>query len=386
MSNFIPYGRQSIDEADIAAVIDVLKSDFLTTGPTIEKFEKAVADYCGVKHAVAVTNATAALHVAAQALDLKAGDRLWTSPNTFVASANGAEHCGADADFVDIDPVSLNMSATELEKKLEATPQNLRPKVVVPVHFAGQSCGMEKISALAKKYNFKVVEDAAHAIGAVYKGTKVGSCKYSDMTVFSFHPVKNITTGEGGMITTNSDQLAERLRELRTIGITRNPARMSKKPDGPWYYEQLEVSCNYRLTDIGAALGISQMRRLDEFIDRRNKIFARYNEELKNLPLILPKLVSGEKSAWHLYVIQLAPEAKIGRLELFEKLRSKNIGVNVHYIPVHLQPVYRKKGFKAGDYPQAERYYSRAISLPIFFGLKDEDQTFVINELKAALA
>ena len=381
----IPYGRQNIDDGDIQAVVDVLKSDYLTTGPAIEKFEKLVAEYCGVKYAVAVTNATAALQIAAQALDLKSGDQLWTSPNTFVASANAAEHTGADANFVDIDPTTLNLSAKELEKKLKATPVSERPKIIIPVHFAGQSCDMKAIAELAKQYDFKIIEDAAHAIGSIYDGNKVGSCKYSSMTVFSFHPVKNITTGEGGMITTNDSELAERLRELRTIGITRNPARMSKKSEGPWYYEQREISSNFRLTDIGAALGISQLKRLESFIERRNKIVDRYNTELADLPLLLPKLVTGERSAWHLYVIQVQETSKLNRLQLFEALRERGIGVNVHYIPVHLQPVYRAKGFKAGDYPNAEKYYSNAISLPIFFELTDEQQTYVIEQLKELL-
>ncbi len=382
MKTVIPYGRQNIDDGDIQAVVEVLKSDYLTTGPAIEKFENLVADYCGVKHAVAVTNATAALQIAAQALDLKPGDQLWTSPNTFVASANAAEHLGADANFVDIDPVTLNMSVDELEKKLKATPESQRPKIIIPVHFAGQSCDMKAISELAARYSFKIIEDAAHAIGSIYNGSKVGSCKYSSMTVFSFHPVKNITTGEGGMITTNDPKLAERLRELRTIGITRNPERMSKKSEGPWYYEQREISSNFRLTDIGAALGINQLKRLESFIGRRNEIVDRYNRELAHLPITLPKLIHGERSAWHLYVIQVRENAKLNRLDLFEALRARGIGVNVHYIPVHLQPVYRAKGYKEGNYPQAEKYYANAISLPVFFELTNDQQTYVIEQLK----
>lgn len=382
----IPYGRQSISDEDIEAVVAVLKSDFLTTGPKIQEFEEAVAQYCGAQYAIAVSNATAALHLCARALDLGNGDYLWTSPNTFVASANAAEHCGGRADFCDIDPESLNLSAIELERKLYATPKEKHPKVLIPVHFAGQPCDMKRIYELSKEFGFRIVEDAAHALGSSYDGQKIGSCQYSDMTVFSFHPVKNITSGEGGMITTNDAALADHLRRLRSIGVTRDKALMTQEYPGAWYYEQLEFGLNYRLTDISAALGLSQLRRIDDFVKRRNEIFDRYNRELAGLPLKLPKLMTGDRSAWHLYVIQITEKSTVNRAELFNALRERNIGVNVHYIPVHLQPIYRAYGFKPGDFPRAENYYAYAISLPIFYDFKESEQSYVIEQLTKLLS
>lgn len=381
----IPYGRQSISDQDIDAVIRILKSDFLTTGPTIDAFERAVAEYCGARYAVAVANASVALQLACRVLDLGPGQSLWTTPNTFVASANCADHCGARIDFCDIDPSTLNLSVKTLEAKLAATPAHQHPRVVVPVHFAGQPCDMEELGTLSQKYGFKIVEDAAHAIGAEYKGEKIGGCRHSAMTVFSFHPVKNITTGEGGMITTNDENLYVRLRELRTLGITRDPNRMSRPCPGPWYYEQLEVGYNFRMTDLEAALGLSQLQRLDQFIGRRQELVDTYNQSLHDLPLKLPTVTPARKSAHHLYVVEVLSEARKDRAQVFQELREAGIGVNVHYIPVHLQPVYRKQGFQEGDFPKAEGYYQRALSLPIYFDLSSEEQQFVIARLRHIL-
>lgn len=380
----IPYGRQHIIEDDILAVEDILRSDWLTQGPTIEKFEKAVAEYCGAKYAVAVTSATAALHIACLAVKLGPGDSLWTSPNTFVASANCGLYTGAKVDFVDIDPKSYNMSIDELEVKLSKVDQNGKlPKVVIPVHFSGQSCEMEQLAELSKRYGFHVIEDASHALGGRYKNTKVGSNGYSDMTVFSFHPVKIITTGEGGMITTNREDLYQKLIRLRSHGITREPALMNEEPDGPWYYEQIDLGYNYRMTDIQAALGKSQMLRLDRFVERRNLLAQRYDEALNDLPVVLPWQSAEVYSSYHLYVIQLKLDELVkSRKEIFAELRRAGINVNVHYIPVHTQPYYQKLGFEKGDFPQAEKYYAGAITLPLYYGLSEEDQDYVINKLK----
>ncbi len=384
MSDYIPYGRQNISQADIDAVVSVLRSDWLTQGPAIERFESAVADYCGAKYAVAVTSATAALHISCLALGLGSGDWLWTSPNTFVASANCGLYCGARVDFVDIDPQTYNLSVKKLEEKLiEAERSGKLPKVVVPVHFAGQSCEMDRIDELAQKYGFAVLEDASHAIGAQYKGKPVGSCAYSDLAVFSFHPVKIITTGEGGMVVTNREDLYERLVRLRTHGITRNPELIQGESHGLWYYQQLDLGFNYRMTDIQAALGASQMQRLDEFVSRRRCLAGRYDELLQGLPVKLPKQHSDTASSWHLYVVCLSRE-KIEKThqEVFAALRDAGIGVNLHYIPVHTQPYYQKLGFRWGGFPEAEQYYREAISLPLYYGLTELDQDRVVDRLQ----
>ena len=384
MSSFIPYGRQDISQEDIDTVVEVLRSDWITQGPKIAVFEKIVSDYCGAKYAVAVSSATAGLHIACLAAGLSQGDILWTSPNTFVASANCGLYCGATVDFVDIDPNTYNLSIEELERKLtEAENQGCLPKVVVPVHFSGQSCEMEKIAQLSAKYGFRVIEDAAHGIGGRYQGEPVGSCQFSDMAVFSFHPVKIITTGEGGMVLTNKEDLYEKLIRLRSHGITRKVELMREESHGPWYYQQLELGFNYRMTDIQAALGASQMQRLDEFVKRRRFLAERYNQLLQDLPLVLPWQHPDTESSWHLYVIRLKLD-KISKThrQVFEELRQAKIGVNVHYIPVHTQPYYKQLGFKWGDFPQAEQYYREAISIPIYYGLTEENQETVVAKLK----
>lgn len=383
----IPYGRQSISEEDIQAVIDVLRSDWITQGPAIERFERTVADYCGTKYAVAVSSGTAALHLACVAAEVGPGSLLWTSPNTFVASANCALYCGGEVDFVDIDPVTHNMDAFSLGMKLEGTVPGNFPKAILPVHFAGCSCDMENIYRLCKDRDITVIEDACHAIGGSYRGAKVGSCRYSDMTVFSFHPVKIITTGEGGMIVTNNEDTYQRLLRLRTHGITRDGRFMCGLPKGAWYYEQVDLGFNYRITDIQAALGISQLKRIDKFVARRREIATRYTEALVGLPLILPREPSYAFSSYHLYVVRLElKKIKDTRRVVFEALRDKGIGVNVHYIPVHTHPYYRKLGFKSGDFPEAERYYAEAISLPIYPGLSETEQDFVISSVRDVLS
>ena len=383
----IPYGRQSISEADIQAVIDVLRSDFLTQGPAIDEFEKVVASYCGAKFAVAVNSATSALHLACIAAGLTSGDILWTSPNTFVASANCGLYCGADIDFVDIDPQTYNISVIELEKKLILAQYHGRlPKVVIPVHFSGQSCEMDRISELSKEYGFTLIEDASHAIGGRYKENKIGGCLFSDMTVFSFHPVKIITTGEGGMVLTNSRGIYEQLIRLRSHGITRNSNLMIGEPHGPWYYQQIELGFNYRITDIQAALGCSQMYRLDEFVNNRHQLVERYNEMLQDLPVIIPYQHPDTYSAFHLYVIRLKLEStNKSHLEVFEQLRANGVMVNLHYIPIHTQPYYTKIGFKLGDFPESESYYNEAISLPMYSSLSKIDQDCVIKTLREVL-
>jgi UDP-4-amino-4,6-dideoxy-N-acetyl-beta-L-altrosamine transaminase len=383
----IPYGRQVIDQSDIDAVADILESDWLTQGPAIERFEMVVAKYCGAAYAVAVSSATAALHLACRALGLGPGDALWTSPNTFVASANCGLYCGASVDFVDIDPRTYNMSADALANKLaEAEKSGRLPNVVVPVHFAGQSCEMEKIAALAKRYGFRIIEDASHAIGGRYLDRPVGHCRHSDITVFSFHPVKIITTGEGGMALTNKADLADKLCVLRSHGITRDSNRMHGEAEGSWYYEQIDLGYNYRMTDMQAALGTSQMRRLDDFITRRRLLAGRYEAALKDLPLVLPWQHPDAESAWHLYVVCLELEkCSKSRREVFAFLRDAGIGVNVHYIPVHLQPYYRRLGFKPGDFPEAEAYYRGAVSLPLHPGLSSENVAYIIDKLTQAI-
>lgn len=382
----IPYGHQDISDEDIRAVVEVLRSDWLTQGPAVERFEQAVAEYCGAPHALAMCNATAALHLACRALGLGPGDLLWTSPNTFVASANCGRFCGADVDFVDIDPRTYNMSVEELERKLLAAERQGRlPKVVIPVHFAGEPCDMQSIHTLAKRYGFYVIEDASHAVGARYRETTVGSCTYSDITVFSFHPVKIITTGEGGMALTRNRELHEKMLMLRSHGITRDPGKMTGVSSGAWYYEQLDLGYNYRMTDIQAALGASQMRRLDAFIERRHELACAYDAGLADLPLTLPSRADHNRSALHLYVIRLRAEAGKSRDTVFDALRAAGVGVNVHYIPVHLQPYYRALGFKDGDFPETERYYKGSISLPLFYRLSDDAQRRVIGAVGSAL-
>lgn len=376
------YGKQTIDENDINAVVEVLKSDFLTQGPAIEKFEKYVADYCGAEYAVAVTNATSALHIACLAAGLGKGDTLWTSPITFTASANCGRYCGANVDFVDIDNNTYNMSVEELEAKL--TKSEVLPKVLVPVHLAGQSCDMEKIHTLAKKFNITVIEDASHAIGADYKDTKVGSCKYSDMTVFSFHPVKIVTTGEGGMVLTNSKDLYDKLVLYRSHGITRTPELMTKEADGPWYYQQIDLGFNYRMTDMQAALGYSQMHKVDKFVARRRGLAARYNELLKDLDMLkLPYQDESTASSWHLYIVRV-DFSKISKTkkQIFAEMKDKGVCLNLHYIPVHTQPYYEKLGFKQGDFPSSEKYYEEAFTLPLYYSLTNEQQDHIVKALK----
>ena len=384
----IPYGRQWVEEKDIRAVVNVLKSDYLTQGPVIEQFESAVAEYCGVKYAVAVSSGTSALHIACLAAELGKGDILWTSPNTFVASANCALYCDAKLDFVDIASHTYNISVDAMKAKLyEAEKNDSLPKVIVPVHIAGQSCDMEQIYHLGKDYNFTIIEDACHAIGGSYKGMKIGSCKFSDMTVFSFHPVKIVTTGEGGMVLTNKDDLYQKLIRLRTHGITRDNQFMEGESDGPWYYQQIELGMNYRMTDIQAALGLSQLDRIDEFIVRRRELVRRYNELFSDFPLTIPWQYSDAHSAFHLYVVRLKlDKIKKTRKEVFEELREKGIGVNVHYIPVHTQPYYRRLGFSCGQFPEAEKYYEEAITLPLYPSMTEKEQGYVVSTLREVLS
>jgi UDP-4-amino-4,6-dideoxy-N-acetyl-beta-L-altrosamine transaminase len=381
----IPYGRQEITQEDIDAVVAVLRSDFLTQGPLVPRFEDKLAAYCGATHAVAVNSATSALHIACLALSLGKGDWLWTTPNTFVASANCALYCGAQVDFVDIDPHSWNMCPQALGKKLAVAEKAGRlPKIVVPVHLCGTSCDMQAIHALSQRYGFKIIEDASHAIGARYRDEPVGNCRYSDITVFSFHPVKIVTTAEGGATLTNHADLAEKMALLRSHGITRDPMRMSKVPDGPWYYEQVDLGFNYRMADLNAALGVSQMDRLDEYVERRHEIATRYDELLAGLPLRTQ--VRADYSALHLYVVRLnLEEVKKSHHDVFIALRERGVGVNLHYIPVHTQPYYQAIGFANGDYPEAENYYNEAISLPIYTGLTGQDQFKVAGALKESI-
>ncbi len=382
----IPYGRQDISEADINSVIDVLRSDFLTQGSQVPAFEQRVANYCRAERAVAVNSATSALHIACLALGLTSGDWLWTTPNTFVASANCGLYCGAKVDFVDVDKDTYNLCDKALEEKLKkAREKNRVPKIVIPVHFAGQCCNMKRIHELSQEYGFKIIEDASHAIGGKYLGHPIGGCQYSDITVFSFHPVKIITTAEGGLATTNQHALAEKMQLSRSHGVTRNPDQMTSL-DGSWYYEQIDLGLNYRMTELQAALGISQMSRLDKFVSKRHELRQRYDSLLKELPVIIPFQYNDSYSALHLYPIQLKlDELTQSRAQIFDKLRENNIGVNVHYIPVHTHPFYKKMGFDYGDFPNAELYYNRAISIPIYQTLEIHMQDEVIDVLKWAL-
>ncbi len=383
----IPYGRQDITEADLAAVRDVLQSDFITQGPAIGQFEEGLARSTRADHAIAVSSATAALHVACLALELGPGDLLWTAPNTFVASSNVGLYCGADVDFIDIDPRTYNMCLDTLEARLEtAAAAGRLPKIVMPVHFAGQSCDMARMGALRDRYGFRIVEDASHAIGGSYGNTPVGHCPHSDICVFSFHPVKIITTAEGGAATTNDDELAARMRMLRTHGITRDADRMRGQSDGPWYYQQHSLGYNYRLTDIQAALGTSQLTRLAQYIDRRHAVRATYDAELAGLPITLPYQAEWQRSALHLYPILVQDDAPCDRAEAFDALRARGIGVNVLYIPVYRQPFYEDLGFAAGHCPNSEDYYSRMLAIPMFATLSEDDQAQVIDALRTTFS
>ena len=386
MAHFIPYSCQLIEDDDIEAMVAVLRSDWLTQGPNIEDFEQAVAGYCGVPHGVAISNATAGLHLVCMALGIGAGDLVWTSPLSFTASANCARYVGADIDFVDIDPVTGNMSVQALQQKLQGAERSGRlPKLVIPVHYAGRACDMDGLAALKGRYGFALVEDAAHALGAHYaNGKVVGSHSASDAVVFSFHPVKPITTGEGGVVVTRDKTLADNVRLLRTHGITRDAALLQQKNMPSWYYEQQELGFNYRITDFQAALGTSQMGKLDRFITARRTIATRYDALLKNLPLLLPPIDA--HSGWHLYPIQLDPaRCKVTRDTVFEQMRTHKIGVNVHYIPIHLQPYYQALGFTVGQFPQAENFFAHCLSLPVHQRLTEADQDVVVAALAKIL-
>jgi len=384
LESYIPYGRQDITQGDIDAVIEVLKSDFLTQGPQVPKFEKEVSRYCGAKYAVAVNSATSALHLACLSLGLGTGNWLWTSPITFVASANCGLYCGAKVDFVDIDPVTYNLCTKALKKKLiKAKELGRLPKVVVAVHLGGQSCDMKAIHALSKEYGFKIIEDASHAIGGKYLNEPIGNCKYSDITVFSFHPVKIITTGEGGMALTNNNKLAEHMSLLRSHGITRDPSQMTKQADGDWYYQQIELGYNYRMTDMQAALGVSQFKKINNNVSRRHEIADRYNKFLSDFPLTLPYQSADGYSAFHLYIIRLKNRNK--HKQTFDTLRDKGIGVNLHYIPLYRQPYYQFNDSDYNNFPESESYYSEAITIPLYPTMSNQDQDVVIQAIKESL-
>ncbi len=377
----IPYGKQDISQQDIDSVVDVLKSDFLTQGPQVPAFEKALTEHTGAQYALAVNSATSALHIACLALGLGEGDWLWTTPVTFVASANCGLYCGAKVDFVDIDSATYNMCPKKLEQKLiTAKAIGTLPKVVVPVHLCGQPCDMESIAKLAKEYGFKVIEDASHAIGGQYHEQPIGNCKYSDITVFSFHPVKIVTTAEGGAALTNQKELADKMALLRSHGITRDPEMMTEASHGGWYYQQVDLGFNYRMTELQAALGVTQMQRLDEFVAARHVLSKRYNQMLSELPLVLPYQLENTYSGLHLFVIRLKlDEISLTHKQVFDALRENGIGVNLHYIPVHTQPYYQAMGFTEGEFPESERYYQEAISLPMFHGMTEEQQNTVVR-------
>jgi len=384
----IPYGRQDINQADLDAVVEVLRSDFLTQGPVVPRFEQTIAAYCGAQHAVAVNSATSALHIACLALDVGKGDVVWTTPTTFVATSNCALYCGATVDFVDIDPRTCNLSVDRLAEKLaQAKKTGQLPKVVIPVHLCGQSCEMAAIHALGRQYGFKIIEDASHAIGARYKGEPVGRCTYSDITVLSFHPVKIITTGEGGMALTNDAQLAKRMRFLRSHGITSDPAEMHARPSNElWNYQQIGLGFNYRMTDIAAALGVSQMERIDEFVAKRHAIAERYDRLLSSFPVTMPAQHPDSYSSFHLYVIRLnLDEIERTHRQVYDSLRAAGILVNLHYIPVYRQPYYEQMGFKAGYCPEAERYHREVISLPMYPALSEAEQDQVLAALRHAI-
>ena len=383
----IPYGKQDISQSDIDAVVEVLKSEFLTQGPVISRFESAIADYSGAKYGLALNSATSALHVACLALGLGPGDWLWTSPITFVATSNCGLYCGASVDFVDIDPKTYNLCPVALEAKLiEAEKEGRLPKVVIPVHLCGQPCDMQSINALGQRFGFSIIEDASHAIGGKYQGEPIGGCHYSDITIFSFHPVKIITTAEGGVAVTNDPELADKMALFRSHGITREVSSMQASSDGPWYYEQISLGFNYRMTEMQAALGLSQLQRLDAFVASRHTIATHYDELLRDLPLKLPWQHPDSYSALHLYVIRLDLNA-LSRThrEVFEYLRVNEIGVNLHYIPIYRHPYYAKIGNWVGGFPEAESYYAEAISIPMYPGLDDGKQGQVLDVLRRAL-
>jgi UDP-4-amino-4,6-dideoxy-N-acetyl-beta-L-altrosamine transaminase len=378
----IPYGKQHIDQQDIDAVVETLTSDFLTQGSQIPRFEQRMAQLCEARFACAVTSATAALHLACLALNVGKGDIVWTSPVTFVASANVALYCQASIDFVDINHANGLLCPNALEEKLkQAARDNCLPKVLIPVHLGGQSCDMAAIHALCQQYDVRIIEDASHAIGAKYKDEPVGNCRYSDISVFSFHPVKIMTTGEGGIATTQQPQLAEKMALLRSHGITRDESLFNEPSHGPWYYQQIDLGFNYRITDLQAALGLSQSNKLDSFVEQRNVLAARYNELLSELPVKHLEQLADNYSAYHLYIVQTDTQ-HLSRNDLFTHLKAQNIGVNLHYIPVHLQPYYQQLGFNKGDFPQAELYYQNAVTLPLFPDLSMQDQDYVVSCIK----
>ncbi len=387
VSKMIPYGRQDITQADIDAVVAVLQSDYLTQGPQVPRFEQLVAQHVGAQYALAVNSATSALHIACMALGLGRGDWLWTTPVTFVASANCALYCGAQVDFVDIDPRTCNLCPKALERKLQqAKNQAKLPKVLVAVHLCGQPCDMTAIYALSQEYGFKIIEDASHAIGGRYQDEFIGNGRFCDITVFSFHPVKIITTAEGGMALTNSEELASKMALLRSHGITRDTAHMTHEPDGPWYYQQIELGYNYRMTELQAALGVSQMTRLDDYVARRHVLAKRYDALLAHLPLTLPWQHPDSYSGLHLYVVRLQlNKLTMSHRQVFEALREQGIGVNLHYIPVHMQPYYQRMGFKPSDFPEAQNYYAQAISLPMYQTLSEAQQDRVVAVLEQVL-
>ena len=377
----IPYGRQEVTDEDLSQVLEVLKSDFLTQGPIVPQFEAKLSEITNASHVTAVSSATSALHIACLALGVGNGDLVWTVPNTFVASANCAMYCGALVDFVDIDPMTANMSVELLKQKLSvAKKSGYLPKVVIPVHLSGEPCDMAAIKQLSEEYDFKIIEDASHAIGGEHQGSPIGSCRYSDITVFSFHPVKIVTTGEGGAALTNSTELDQRLKLLRSHGITRDKKLMHYPSDDGWYYEQIDLGFNYRMTDIHAALGLSQLKRLSGYVEKRHQIAANYDKEFENMNVQRPYRNPANRSALHLYVVQVCP---LQHKRVFHTLREQNIGVNLHYIPVHTQPYYQNLGFAWGDFPYSEDYYRKAISLPIFPSLSVDEQHYIVKTIKA---
>lgn len=383
LPDLIPYGKHIIDDSDIEAVVDILRNRFLTQGETVPEFENALCRYTGAKYATAVNSATSGLHVACLSLGVGDKDLVWTVPNSFVASANCARYCGAEVDFVDIDTLTRNISIESLKHKLRiAEERGKLPKVLIVVHFSGLSCDMKSIAELAKHYQFSVIEDAAHGLGGEYQGSKIGSCQYSDMSVLSFHPVKSITTAEGGAVMTNNEELNRRAVLFAKHGVTRDPQQMKGASEGPWYYQQIELGYNYRLSDLHAALGISQLRKLDSFIAARNNLAMQYSQKLAELPVNLPITEAGSQSAWHLYMIEVLSK---DRADVFQELKARGVGVNVHYIPVHLHPYYQSLGFKKGDFPNAEQFYERAITLPLFPTLSSEQQETVITALNEVM-